>query len=95
MGGAAFPTHVKLSPPKDKRIDTVILNGAECEPFLSADHRVMLEEADAVLDGLCLAAKIVGAKALYIGVEDNKPDAAEALQKVAGSDARVLTVQAK
>ena len=45
-----FPTHVKLSPPKDKPIDTVILNGAECEPFLSADHRVMLEEADAVLD---------------------------------------------
>lgn len=95
MGGATFPTHVKLSPPKDKPIDTVILNGAECEPFLSADHRVMLEEADAVLDGLRLAAKIVGAKALYIGVEDNKPDAAEALQKAAGSDARVLTVQAK
>ena len=77
LGGATFPTHVKLSPPKDKPIDTVILNGAECEPFLSADHRVMLEEADAVLDGLRLAARIVGAQTLLIGVEDNKPDAAD------------------
>ena len=95
MGGATFPTHVKLSPPKDKPIDTVILNGAECEPFLSADHRVMIEEADAVVDGLRLAAKIVGAKALRIGVEDNKPDAAASLRKAAGQEARVCEVRAK
>ena len=95
MGGATFPTHVKLSPPKDKPIDTVILNGAECEPFLSADHRVMVEEADAVVDGLRLAARIVGAKELLIGVEDNKPDAAASLQKAAGTDARVCAVRAK
>ena len=95
LGGATFPTHVKLSPPKDKPIDTVILNGAECEPFLSADHRVMLEEADAVLDGLRLAARIVGAQTLLIGVEDNKPDAVTSLQTAAGADARVLSVRAK
>ena len=95
LGGATFPTHVKLSPPKDKPIDTVILNGAECEPFLSADHRVMLEEADAVLDGLRLAARIVGAQTLLIGVEDNKPDAVRSLQTAAEADARVLSVRAK
>ena len=95
LGGAAFPTHVKLSPPKDKPIDTVILNGAECEPYLSADHRVMLEEADAVLDGLRIAARITGAREGLIGVEDNKPDAIEALRRAAGSDARVCPVRTK
>ena len=51
LGGAAFPTHVKLTPPKEKRIDALILNGVECEPFLTADHRLMLEQADAVIGG--------------------------------------------
>ena len=94
MGGAAFPTHVKLSPPAEKSIDTVILNGAECEPYLSADHRVMLEETEAVLDGLCLAARIVGAKTLCIGVEDNKTDAIEALRR-AGGGAHVFALRTK
>ncbi len=84
MGGATFPTHVKLSPPAEKRIDTVILNGAECEPYLSADHRVMLEETEAVVDGLRIAARIIGAKRLCIGVEDNKTDAIEALRRAGG-----------
>lgn len=96
MGGAAFPTHVKLSPPKDKPIDTVILNGAECEPFLTGDHRVMLEDAPAVIDGLRIAAKITGAKRLLIGVEDNKPDAIASLQSAAGgTDACVRVLKAK
>ena len=95
LGGAAFPTHVKLSPPKDKPIDTVIINGAECEPFLSADHRVMVEEAGAVVDGLRLAAHIVGARALYIGVEDNKPDAIACLRQAAGTDVQVCPMRTK
>ena len=65
LGGADVPHPTSNSRrPRNKPIDTVILNGAECEPFLSADHRVMLEEADAVLDGLRLAARIVGAQTL-------------------------------
>lgn len=95
MGGATFPTHVKLSPPREKPIDTLILNGAECEPYLSADHRVMLEETEAVVDGLRIAAKITGAKRLCIGVEENKPDAIEALRRAVGGDAEVCVLRVK
>jgi electron transport complex protein RnfC len=83
MGGAAFPTHIKLSPPPDKKIDTVILNGAECEPYLTADHRVMAEQPDAVVAGLRLFMKVLGVANGLIGVEENKPDAIAALQKSA------------
>ena len=62
MGGATFPTHVKLSPPEDKPIDTVIINGAECEPYLTADHRLMLENPDEVVEGLLIIMKAVGAE---------------------------------
>ncbi len=87
MGGATFPTHVKLSPPKEKKIDYVILNGAECEPYLTADHRVMLEQAEAVVEGLKVLMKIVGVSKGYIGIEDNKPDAISAMSAaVAGDD---------
>ncbi|MBI5233463.1 MAG: electron transport complex subunit RsxC [Deltaproteobacteria bacterium] len=79
MGGAAFPTAVKLSPPKDRPVDTVILNGCECEPYLTADHRLMVESADKVILGLKAIMKAVEAKEAYIGIEDNKPDAIEAL----------------
>lgn len=75
MGGAAFPTAVKLSPPPDKPIDSVIINGCECEPFLTADHRLMLEQAELLIDGLRLIMHCVGARNGYIGIEDNKPDA--------------------
>lgn len=81
MGGAAFPTHVKLSPPKEKKIDTVIINGAECEPFLTSDHRVMLENPEKVINGLKIMMKILGVKEGYIGVEDNKMDAVEVLRE--------------
>src|SRR3989338_6671328 len=82
LGGAAFPTHVKLSPPKDKKIDTLVVNGCECEPYITADHRIMLERADAVIQGARLAAKAVNAARIIIGVEDNKRDAVKALRAV-------------
>jgi Na+-translocating ferredoxin:NAD+ oxidoreductase subunit C len=75
LGGAAFPTHVKLTPPKEKRIDALILNGVECEPFLTADHRLMLEQADAVIGGTRIVLKILGLPKAYLGIERNKPDA--------------------
>ncbi len=83
MGGATFPTHVKLSPPPDKKIDYVIINGAECEPFLTSDHRVMLERPEDVIYGLKVVMKVLGVEKGYIGVEDNKPDCIEALRKAA------------
>ncbi len=81
LGGAAFPTHVKLSPPEDKPIDTVILNGCECEPYLTADHRNMIESPETVVTGLKLIMKAVGAERGIIGVEENKPDAAAKLEE--------------
>lgn len=75
MGGAAFPTVVKLSPPKEKPIDTLIVNGAECEPYLTADYRLMIEHPDEILGGLEILMKIFGTSRGYIGIEDNKPDA--------------------
>ncbi len=74
MGGAAFPTAVKLGPPKDKPIDTVIINGCECEPVLTSDYRVMLEHAEDVLKGAELVRTAAGAETLVIGIEDNKKD---------------------
>lgn len=81
MGGAAFPTHVKISPPEGKKIDTVILNGAECEPYLTADHRIMLEEPENVVFGLKAVMKALDASAGVIGIEDNKPDALKTLKE--------------
>lgn len=83
MGGATFPTHVKLSPPPDKNIDVVILNGAECEPYLTADHRLMLENPEDVVFGLKVFMKALNVKKGYIGIEVNKPDALDAIQKAA------------
>jgi electron transport complex protein RnfC len=81
MGGAAFPTHVKLSPPEDKPIDMIVANGVECEPYLTADHRLMLQYPDEILGGLFLAMEIVGAKKAVVAIEANKPDAAEVMRK--------------
>ena len=86
MGGAAFPTHVKYAPPKDKKVDTVILNAAECEPYLTCDHRLLLECTEDVLMGLRAVAKAVGATNVYIGIENNKPDAIVQL-KACGAEA--------
>jgi electron transport complex protein RnfC len=81
MGGAVFPAHVKLSPPATKPIDTVILNGAECEPYISCDHRLMLEKPKEILKGLEIIAKILGAKAAYVAIEDNKQSAIYVMEK--------------
>jgi len=85
LGGATFPTHVKLSPPPNKKIDVAILNGAECEPYLTADHRLMLEKPQEILNGLRIIMKILGVKRGIIGIEDNKPDAIESMKKVAAA----------
>jgi Na+-translocating ferredoxin:NAD+ oxidoreductase subunit C len=83
MGGAAFPTIVKLSPPVDKKIDYLIINGAECEPFLTADHRLMLEKTEKILQGTKLLAKVLGVKNICIGIENNKKNAIDKLTKIA------------
>jgi Na+-translocating ferredoxin:NAD+ oxidoreductase subunit C len=80
MGGAGFPTHVKLSPPAGKTIDTLILNGAECEPFLTADHRLMAEQAKTIWQGVQIIRSILGARSVCVAVEDNKPDAIRAME---------------
>ena len=81
LGGAAFPTHVKMAIPEGKKVDTIIVNGCECEPYLTTDYRVMLEQPDAIMEGIRIALKAVGAREAIIGVEDNKMDAVEVLRK--------------
>lgn len=96
MGGATFPTHVKMAPPAEKPIDSFILNGAECEPYLTADHRVMLESADRVVTGMQIAMKVLGVKKGYIGIEENKPDAIAVMQKAAtGHGIEVVPLKTK
>jgi len=81
MGGATFPTHIKMAPPAEKPIHTLILNGAECEPFLTADHRVMLEQSERIVAGMQITMKVLGVSKGYIGIEENKPDAIAVMQK--------------
>ncbi len=96
LGGAAFPTAVKLSPPQDKPIDTLIINGCECEPYLTADHRLMLEYPQEIINGAELARRAVGARRTIIAVEDNKLDAATSLQKnLDGSPAEIALLKTK
>ncbi len=78
LGGAMFPTHVKLSSPKP--IDTLIINGCECEPYLSCDNRIMIEHPKEIFTGIRIASKILGVKKIFIGVEDNKPEALASLK---------------
>ncbi len=79
LGGAAFPLSVKLSPPPAKKIDSLIINGAECEPFLTCDHRLMLEKPKEIILGAQLIAKVLGVKDITIGIEENKLDAIESI----------------
>ncbi len=97
LGGAAFPTHVKLSPPENKPIDTLILNGAECEPYLTADHRLMVEHGDEIIAGLNLILKILNCRRGLIGIEANKPDALAAMrERIQGENGlRVVPLQVK
>lgn len=81
QGGASFPTAVKLTPPKDKKIDLILLNGCECEPYLTRDYRLMLENTVDVVEGLKLIMRAANVKEGAIGIEDNKPEAIEKLNK--------------
>ncbi len=76
MGGASFPTHIKLNPPKP--VHTLIINGAECEPYLTSDARLMVEKTAQISEGIALVARCLGIKEIYIGIEDNKPEAIKA-----------------
>ena len=80
MGGACFPTHVKLCPPKEFTIDTLIVNAVECEPYLTADHRLLLECPDQIIIGIKVILKVLGIDRAVIGVEENKPDAIELMR---------------
>jgi electron transport complex protein RnfC len=86
LGGAAFPTHVKLKIPRGKHVDTLIINGVECEPYLTTDHRVMLEQRDDLFMGIRYLLKATGAERVIIGVEANKLDAVEHLRSGLPSD---------
>lgn len=81
MGGAAFPTHVKLAPPADRKIDTLLVNGCECEPVLTSDHRLMLEYPVGIIEGALLFQRVLDAEKLVFAVEKNKPDAITAFRK--------------
>jgi len=81
LGGAGFPSHVKMQVPEDHTIDTLVINGCECEPYLTTDHRLMLEKSDSLLLGIRIALKICGAERAIIGIEDNKMDAVAAIRK--------------
>ena len=83
MGGACFPCHVKLMPPPGSKPEWVIINAVECEPYLTADHRLMLEHADEIIVGLTLLMKAVDVKKGFIGIENNKPDAIALMQEKA------------
>ena len=86
LGGAAFPTHVKLAPPKDYVVHTLIINGAECEPYLTSDHRTMVEYPERVHFGCRVMMQTLGVKKAVIGVEKNKPDAIAALERTKPKD---------
>jgi len=87
MGGAAFPSHVKYRLPEGKRCERLVINGCECEPYLTCDHRLMVERPEAVVHGVEIVAAVLGADSVTIGVEKNKPDGIEALEgAIAGRD---------
>jgi electron transport complex protein RnfC len=97
MGGAAFPTHVKMSIPEGKQADVIILNGAECEPYLTADHRMMLEHSDHIVAGLKLILRATGVSCGVIAIENNKPDAIARMREATSGEAsiRVLPLKTK
>lgn len=96
LGGATFPAHVKLSPPPEKKVDTLILNGAECEPWLSADNRLLQERPGEVVGGAILAMRALGVERAILGVEEDKPAAIRSFQTAAaGTNIEVRTLRAR
>ena len=96
LGGAAFPTHVKLTPNDEKPIDTLLVNGCECEPYLTADYRLMLEAPAPIITGALLARRAAGASEVVVCIEDNKPEAIKALHAAAkGTAVKVWVMETK
>jgi len=97
LGGATFPTHVKLMPPTGTKAEVLIINGAECEPYLTADHRLMLEKGEEILVGTKLLMKALGVEKAVIGIENNKPDAIRNITELTKkySDITVCPLQVK
>ncbi|MCB0650385.1 MAG: electron transport complex subunit RsxC [Saprospiraceae bacterium] len=97
LGGAAFPSHVKLAPPKGKHADILIVNGVECEPFLTADHRLMVEKPEQILVGIDILKKALDVKRVGIGVEANTPDAVKIFEQLTKDrdDIKVYPLQVK
>ena len=96
LGGAVFPTAVKLDTSKlDPKPDTLVINGSECEPYLTSDHRLMVENAEQVIDGIRFAMKALNVKCAKVGIEDNKPDAIEAMKAAATEGIEVVALPAK
>ena len=93
MGGATFPTDVKLTVPMGKKVDALVINGVECEPYLTSDYRLMLERPDEMLEGVMAAAKILSPDRIIIGIEANKLDAAELLEQKIASNGYSISVQ--
>jgi electron transport complex protein RnfC len=83
LGGATFPTHVKLTVPTGKKCEVLIINGVECEPYLTSDHRLMLERGEEIITGICILMKALNVERAMIGIENNKPDAIANLSKIA------------
>lgn len=90
MGGAAFPTHIKLG--SGRGVDTLVINGAECEPWITCDDRLMRERADEILAGAAILRELIGAKRILVGIEDNKPEALDAMRKAAAALGEPLEV---
>ena len=96
LGGATFPTFVKLDNSKlDPKPDTLVINGSECEPYLTSDHRLMVENAEQVIDGIRFAMKALDIKCAKVGIEDNKPDAIEAMKAAATEGIEIVALPAK
>ena len=93
MGGAGFPTHVKLSPPADKKIDVLILNGAECEPYLTNDYRLMIENSNEIIFGLEVLMKIFNLKKGFIGIENNKPKAIKVMKEATKNNLGIKIIE--
>jgi electron transport complex protein RnfC len=92
LGGATFPTHIKMTVPSGKKCDLVIINGVECEPYLTSDHRLMLERGAEVLTGAAIIMKALGVDRVIVGIEANKPDAIKHLTELA-ADFKGITIQ--
>ncbi|MBM6821322.1 electron transport complex subunit RsxC [Fusobacterium mortiferum] len=96
IGGASFPTHIKLDPPADAKIDTLLLNGAECEPYLNSDNRLMIENPEKIVNGIKIIKKILRVNRAIVGIEENKPEAIASMRKaVEGTGIEIAPLKTK